>query len=239
MKCWGCGWEVKDGELCERCLKDSIARAIADGELTAARDLLEGLITCRAPEANDSLEAVDLLSRLASAHFDRGQIAVAKRLEEQALDICQRRAGLRHPATVVRLGNLALILRSQGRLADARDLQQESLKICQELFGEAHPQTLAVMTQLAETYRLLGSLSEARTLQESVGAGYRRLFGEENSNACEAAWNLFTLLEQMQESVAANSVLTDHLLWLLDRDPRSLSGDQQVIRTRVARARQL
>ncbi len=58
----------------------------------------------------------------------------------------------------------------------------------------------------------------------------QRILGEEHPDTTISAWNLFNTLMEMYDSTEAGTVLKNHLLCLLDRDPESLGANQQQIR---------
>jgi len=59
------------------------------------------------------------------------------------------------------------------------------------------------------------------------------VLGEEHPATSVSAWNLFTTLHQADDTEAARAVLREHLLWLAERDPAGLGGDQRAIRRMV------
>jgi hypothetical protein len=57
----------------------------------------------------------------------------------------------------------------------------------------------------------------------------RRILGPEHPDTTTSAWNLFSVLLELEEAEAAQSLLSSDLSWLLDRDPGTLAGNQRQI----------
>jgi hypothetical protein len=131
------------------------------------------------------------------------------------------------------MNNLAITLRAQGDLAGAQALQEQVVAVSRRVLSEEHPNTLTSMNNLADTLGAQGDLAGARALQEQALAVCRWVLGEEHPTTSISAWNLFATLHQAEDSEAASAVLREHLLWLAERDPAGLGGDQREIRRRV------
>ena len=54
--------------------------------------------------------------------------------------------------------------------------------------------------------------------------------GAEHPDTAISAWNLFQTLLASGNVAAAQGVLAENLLWLLEADPATLAGSQQKIR---------
>ncbi len=165
----------------------------------------------------------------------QGDLAGARKLQEEVLDIQRRVLGPEHPETLASMNNLADTMRARGELAGARKLQEETLAICRRVLGPEHTDAARSMNNLALTLSAQGDLAGARKLQEEVLDIWRRVLGPERPNTSISAWNLFRTLEDLGEREAARAVLERDLLWLLDRDPATLGADQRQIREYVAR----
>ncbi|HSK81448.1 MAG TPA: FxSxx-COOH system tetratricopeptide repeat protein, partial [Thermoanaerobaculia bacterium] len=94
----------------------------------------------------------------------RGNLAGARKLQEQALKIQKRVLGGEHPDILMTMNNLADTLRALGDFAGARKLQEQTLKIQERVLGGEHSGTLMTMNNLAATLRNLGDLATARKL---------------------------------------------------------------------------
>ncbi|MGA3093146.1 MAG: tetratricopeptide repeat protein [Terriglobales bacterium] len=92
------------------------------------------------------------------------------------------------------------------------------------------------MSKLAVTLRGQGDLAEACKLREETLDIQRRLRGPEHAATTISAWNLLRTLQDSGEIAAELAALKRDLLWLLDRDPATLSADQRAVRAYVAEA---
>ncbi|QTF94207.1 toll/interleukin-1 receptor domain-containing protein [Halomonas sp. BM-2019] len=162
--------------------------------------------------------------------LERANYRDAERLYRQQSEGYTRLFSEAHPDTLTSMNNLAVTLRDLGDLAAARVLHELVLAACRRVLGEEHPHTLSSMNNLAGTLRAQGDLAAARALQEQVLAARRRVLGEEHTDTSITAWNLLMTLYEMQDDPAAHTILDENLLWLLQRDPTSLTADQREIR---------
>ena len=104
------------------------------------------------------------MNNLAETLRAQGDLAGARRLQEQTLDIYCRVLGLEHPNALTMMNNLALTLRAQGDLAEARKMQEKTLEITRRLRGQERPDTLASVGNLANTLFEQGDSAAARKL---------------------------------------------------------------------------
>ena len=131
------------------------------------------------------------------------------------------------------MSNLASTLQAQGDLGRARALQEGALEVSRRLLGADHPATLRAMGNLASALQAQGDLGRARALQERVLELSRRVLGEGHPDTSISVSELLTTLWKLEETDEAWTLLRQHLLWLLDRDPNSLSAHQRQIRERL------
>jgi hypothetical protein len=206
----------------------------AQGDLAGARALQEQVLAVRrrvlGEEHPDTLTSTN---NLAATLWALGDLAAARALQEQVLAVRRRVLGEEHPDTLSSMNNLAGTLRAQGALSGARALEEQALAVRRRVLGEEHPDTLSSMNNLAHTLWAQGDLAGARALEEQALAVRRRVLGEEHPATSVSAWNLFTTLHQADDTEAARAVLREHLLWLAERDPAGLGGDQRAIRRMV------
>jgi len=120
----------------------------------------------------------------------QGDLAGARKLEEQVLEIRRRILGDEHPDTLTSMNNLAMTLKAQGDLAGAREIQEQVLEIRRRILGDEHPDTLASMNNLALTLQAQGDLEGARKLQKQVLEITRRILGEEHPDTLTSMNNL-------------------------------------------------
>ncbi|MEQ6342087.1 MAG: tetratricopeptide repeat protein [Gammaproteobacteria bacterium] len=170
------------------------------------------------------------MSNLASILFNQGDLAGARALEEKVLVVRCRVLGEEHPDTLISMNNLASTRGNQGDLAGARALQGKVLAVLSRMLGEEHPNTLTSMNNLALTLRDQGDLAGARVLEEKVLEVRRRVLGEKHPDTTAAAWNHLLTLRQAGLHDQAALLAHEHLAWLMDSAPETLSANQRQIR---------
>ena len=183
------------------------------------------------------------MNNLAETLRDQGDLAGARGLQEQVLDLSRRVLGPEHPDTLTSMNNLALTLQAQGDLAGARGLQEQVLDLSRRVLGAEHPDTLRSMSNLAGTLQAQGDLAGARGLQEQVLDLSRRVLGAEHPDTSVSAFNLLhTLLEADEPELRAMcSSSTSRGCWSATRprwapiSARSASGSWRTMAS-IARA---
>jgi hypothetical protein len=86
---------------------------------------------------------------LAATLYAQGNLARARKLQEQVLEERRSLLGEEHPDTLSTMNCLALTLYRQGDLMGGRKLQEQVLEARRRLLGEKHPSTLRAMGELA------------------------------------------------------------------------------------------
>ncbi len=119
----------------------------------------------------------DSLMREGRAAHDKGQMAEAARLWEQARAVYTRDLGSDHPSTLFSMNNLAISYQHLGRYAEALKLNEETLALRRSKLGADHPDTLGSMNNLANSYFDLGRRAEALKLNEEILALRRSKLG--------------------------------------------------------------
>jgi tetratricopeptide (TPR) repeat protein len=195
--------------LCSGLLADTDSSTLASwvarhdyerGAYDVSRNLYEQVLrACRrllGEEHPDTLTAMNNLAQTVKAQGDlgtlyaQGDLAGARGLQEQVLEVSHRLLGEEHPDTLRAMGNLAGTLKAQGDLAGARGLEEQVLEVRRRLLGEVHPDTLTAMNNLAQTLKALGDHLGARGLEEQVLEVRRRILGEEHPDTLKAMGNL-------------------------------------------------
>lgn len=206
----------------------------AQGDLKLARKLNQDTLEIRTRllglENRDTLTSMNNLGAILSALGDH---VAARKLKETTLAIQRRVLGAEHPDTLRSMSNLALTMLAQGDLTAARKLNEETLALRAQVLGPKHPDTLTSMNNLAMTMKAQGDLKGARELYEKTLGIRQTVQGAEHPETSICAWNLFRVLKDLRDAGAARALLEHDLLWLLDRDPATLSGDQRKIRAEV------
>ena len=211
---------------------NNLAGTLRDqGDLSGARALQEQvLLISRRVLGQEHPNTLNSMNSLATTLKLQGDLSGARATLEQILLISRRVLGEEHPDTLISMNNLAATLRAQRDLSGARALHEQVWSISRRVLGQEHPHTLNSMNSLAATMRAQGELSAARTLHEQVLSINRRVLGEEHVATTISAWDLLHCLIALEEGDAARELVDDHLGWLIERDPATLSADQNKIR---------
>jgi TIR domain-containing protein/tetratricopeptide repeat protein len=205
----------------------------ARGNLPGARALLEKVVEAhRRILGEGDPNTLMSMANLASALYAQGELASARALNEKTLILRRRVLDKDHPDTLTTMDNLACTLFAQGDFAGARMLQEETLEANSGLADE-HPATLTRMNNLANTLLTQGDLAGARNIQQQALDACRNKLGVENQKTTVFAWNLIAILDRIGLTHAVQTVLTNDLQWLVERDPDALSADQRRIRSYV------
>jgi tetratricopeptide (TPR) repeat protein len=204
------------------------------GELVEARTLHEqALATRRRVLGEEHPDTLISMNNLAVTLREQGDLAKARELHEQALAARRRVLGEEHPDTLISMNNLATIMQDQGQHEEARHFHEKILAVRRRMLGEEHPHTLVSMSNLGVTLRNLDDLAGARALHEKTLAKRRKVLGEKHPNTSLSAWNLFHTLSELHDKPAAQTILDEYLLWLLQRDPATLGAMHQQVRDKL------
>lgn len=125
-------------------------------------------------------DTLTTLHNLAAALKAHGDLAGARRLEEQVLEARARILGEEHPDTLNTLQNLAGTHFAQGDFAGAQRRYEQALEAMTRRVGAEHSSTVTTRLNLARALAAQGDLAGARRLQEYVLEGRFRLLGAEH-----------------------------------------------------------
>jgi Tetratricopeptide repeat len=106
------------------------------------------------------------MNSLAATLRAQGDLAGARKLQEETLAIQRRVPGPDHPATLTSMNNLAVSLGDQGDLVGARKLEEETLDIRRRVLGPEHPDTSVSAWWLCLTLEALDERAAARAVLE-------------------------------------------------------------------------
>jgi tetratricopeptide (TPR) repeat protein len=179
-------------------------------------------------------ETLTSTNNLAVSLAAQGEHEAARKIRESLLIIYRRQYGDEHPNTLKALLSLASSHAEQGDAAGARKMQEQVVEGFHRILGPEHPDTLLAMLFLAMTLHSQQDITGARALEEKVLEIEVRRQGPHHPDTTTAAWNLFQTLWALKELVVAQDILNRYLVWLVDRDPRTLEGVQQEVRHIVA-----
>ena len=119
----------------------------------------------------------------------------AEPLYRRALAIDEATFGPKHPAVAIRLGNLALLLRTTDRLAEAEPLFHRALAISEAAFGPEHPIVAGCLNNVAELLQDTNRLAEAEPLIRRALAIDEATQGPYHPNVAIDLHNLAELLK--------------------------------------------
>jgi tetratricopeptide (TPR) repeat protein len=206
------------------------------GDLAGARKLQESTLEIQrrvlGPTHQDTLTT---MNNLAETLRELGQIADARKLHEDELTICRRTLGEDHPDTLASMNGLAWTLYAQGEFVAAQRLAEETLRLRTQTLGAEHPDTLSLMSELAEILRAQGRLQEACRLAWTTIHAQRLVLGPKHPDTTDTIWILFQTFRDLGDDVACGELVHCDLLWLLDRDPKSLGLYQRRVRDKVVK----
>jgi tetratricopeptide (TPR) repeat protein len=212
-------------------LRSTLALSLESlGELAEARSLREREVkTLRevlGAEHPETLITTALLARLLS---DQGHLREAAEMLEQTVPVITRVQGPEHPQTLKVMTYLADVSHKQGQHQRAREMYERLLEVNQRLLGAEHLETLTLMHNLAGVMQQQGELPQARALYEKTLRACIQTLGVENQYTAMTAWDLLWLLMDMAAPERDIEEQLWNLVWLLDRDPRSLMPSLRII----------
>src|SRR5271157_2796680 len=192
-------------------------RQLADAEVILAQSLVgigqpgdsmahyeKGIALYRA--AGDLVAVANTLASQADALTAVGDLAEARKLQEEVVDIFSRVLGPEHPSTLTCMNNLAWTIAAQGDLAAARKLREETLSGYRRVLGPEHPNTLTSMNNLASTLWAQGDSAGARKLTEETLAIRRRVLGLEHPDTLTSMNNLANILYEQGDLAGARKL---------------------------------
>ena len=160
--------------------KDVTLRAAIDA---AERGIAQSFATQPAVEAS-------IRDTLGESYYYQGQIALAIRQYERALDLRRQALGPDHAETIASMNNLALAYLETGRLAGALKLLEEALKRCKAKLAFDDPLAPVTMGNLAHAYADAGRFADAVTLDEEALERLRAKVGPDHMHTLIALNNL-------------------------------------------------
>ena len=134
------------------------------------------------------------MSNLATTLLAQCDLAGARKIQEQVLEISRKVLGAEHPDTLTSMNNLAETLRAQGDLARAKDVHEQVIEISRKVLGAEQPITLISMSNLARTLEAQGDLARAKDVHEQVLEIKRQVLGAEHLSTLISMSNLASML---------------------------------------------
>jgi tetratricopeptide (TPR) repeat protein len=112
----------------------------------------------------------------------------------RALEGYEKELGVRHPATLTRVSNLAGVLQAQGRYEEAEKLNRRALEGYEKELGVHHPHTLTSVNNLASVLRDQGKYEEAEKLNRRALEGYEKELGVHHPHTLTSVNDLASVL---------------------------------------------
>jgi tetratricopeptide (TPR) repeat protein/transcriptional regulator with XRE-family HTH domain len=135
-------------------------------------------------------EAADLLHRVGSYLYERGQFRVAERPFRRALAIRERVLGPDHSALAQSLSDLALLLMARGKHAEAEALYRRALTIQERVLGPVHPDVGVTLNDLAMLGFFIGNYAEVEGLHQRARRIFEQTLGPTHHNVATSLNNL-------------------------------------------------
>jgi eukaryotic-like serine/threonine-protein kinase len=110
----------------------------------------------------------DVRDTLGTTYWYLGEVSLAIRQCELALELRRTKLGPDHPDTLQSRCNLACDYASAGRVSEAIALDEVTFKLRELKLGPDHPATLETRNNLADEYRCAGRTADAIALQETT-----------------------------------------------------------------------
>lgn len=164
-------------------LEDLGMNLFDQGDYESAEMLLDESIAMRRKLLNDEPhpELADGLNNLGIIAWELGNIAAAKNMYEQALEMNRQLLDELHPTVAVNLNNLAMLLHSDGDYAGAERYYRDVIEMRRKALGDEHPEVARALNNLAFLYYDQGEPEQALTLARESLEMYERVFGDDDN----------------------------------------------------------
>jgi tetratricopeptide (TPR) repeat protein/transcriptional regulator with XRE-family HTH domain len=173
------------------------------------------------------VDALRVLTSLASFSYGQGLYFLAKPLYESTLDICEQQLGADHPDTATSLGNLAGLYYAQGKYESAEPLYQRALNIYEQQLGADHPDTASSLNNLAGLYESQGKYESAEPLYQRALDIRERQLGADHPSTATSLNNLAELNRSQGKYESAEPLYQR----ALDIDKRAYGDDHPEVAT--------
>jgi Tetratricopeptide repeat len=171
------------------------------------------------------------INRLAIAPWNAGDAPQAVAFWSRQF---KRRLRSRHRVRCSLLCTLGEVMVDQSRWGEAAMIYREVLQSCVRWFGAKHPHSLAAKGDLAGVLFELGEGAEAAGLEQEAWEGAREHLGSSHEVTCVLAWNRARRLKENGDGNAAQTILVEHLSWLLTADDANLESDHLTVKALLA-----
>ncbi len=140
-----------------------------------------------------------------------GDLAGARALLEQVLEVFSRTLPADHPDLQKARQNLAIVIKMLGDLAGARALEEAVLEVRLAVLPADHPHLQAARMNLARTLGHLGDVAGARTLFEKVLEVRSRTLPEDHTDLQRARQGLALSMYALGDAAGARALIEDVL----------------------------
>lgn len=147
------------------------------------------------------------LNALSLIEETQGKLAEALKLQERALELCERAFGPDHPRVAVLLNNLAITREGTAAYTEALALHGRALSINERVMSPDHPAVATNLINLATVHVRIGKVAEARALLERAEKIYTAALGSDHPNVARVLNNLGIVHTQMGAYAEALAVL--------------------------------
>lgn len=180
---------VTDPELQLRLDQERVAALLAKGEVSEVLPWLQSRV-----DASESvIGRIEALVRVAGAYEKLGQLDVAERKQEDAVQLCEVHLGPYHPMTLETRQSLALIVDGAGRSLQACDILRDVSTKRGEALGTTHRDYLESVLLWAASSARAGRIDESFALHELAIDQLVRTLGEREIGTLKAREQLLRL----------------------------------------------
>ena len=156
----------------------ALGRSLTErGEYVRAVGVLDSMVTTLRVRGGDSLDLLDGIGELASAHFYAGHYDVADSLNRQELAMTRRIFGDRHPRVAEDLMNLGATEQERGAYKESEAYFRDALARTIGYYGEDHFRTAGNLVYLGRSLLLQNRYPEAREAFNRSLAIRERVYG--------------------------------------------------------------
>ncbi len=173
-------YDESDPELAESYKRLGLA-IHREADYAVARPLLERALALN-EQRGDLLEVASTLSNLANLERAQGNLDVAQRLLERAVDLYSRNGPLDSPELAKGLNNLALALWKQQKHREAASVFERALAIHRKNEGELSTLVAGTEDNLANMFTQMGDFEAARTHNQRALSIAERLYDRPHPN---------------------------------------------------------
>jgi serine/threonine protein kinase/tetratricopeptide (TPR) repeat protein len=166
--------------------------------------------------AKQPLVEANIRHTLAEAYYHWGEMKLASRQQERALELYRQELGPEHPYTIGAMNNLSGQLFMQGDRKRALALLEEVVELQQRILGLEDRRTLVSMNNLANVLWYEKRFADARKLYDEVLPLQRRIQGPDSIDTLRTMNNLAAMLSE-QGHLEEASKLYEEALNMLKR----------------------